>query len=634
MSHSAAVTGLALSPALGRGERLLLGARLSLALAAAGLLALSLLWRLLVPLGAELADLVAAAAAALVALPVLAAAWQSLLAPSLHGITDRLTALAMLAAWASGEMVTAALLPIVMTVSHVLEERSLLGAREAIGALGRLTETQARRIGPAGVETVPAGALRPGERVELRAGDCVPADGTVRSGVAALDMASLSGEAVPVDVGPGDAALLGAIVTNGRLEVEVVRVGAETALGRIIALMRAAEEAKPPVTRLLDAHAGRYLALVLLVACGTWFVSGSTSAMLAVLVAACPCALVLAAPATAVAAIAVAARHGILIKGAAFLERLAEVGCVVFDKTGTLTTGELTLTRVLPAPDAEPAAALATAAALGAASRHPVSRAAARAGGPAAPVQQLREQGGFGMTGVLDGAPVAFGRPAWLGALGVATPPPPPHDGPVAGAARAGRFLGWLLFADTPRAEAAAALADLRALGLQRQILLTGDREPVARHIGAELGIADIEADLLPQDKMRRVQQEVSAGRLPLVVGDGINDSLALRAGAVGVAMGAQGTDVALASADLVLIGSDLRRLATAVRLSRRCRRTVAVNVAMALAWTAVLVGLAAAGLLGAQAPLVAALLHNLSSLAGLANAGRLLRFDETAGAE
>ena len=621
---------------LALAERALLGLRLTLAMLAAGLLVLALGWRLAFPEDTALAELVAGGAALLVAVPVLGAAWHSLRHPSLHGITDRLIALALVAAWAAGDLMTAAVLPIVMIIGHVLEERSLLGSREAISALGRLAEANARRLREDGTaELVPTRTLRPGDRIELRAGDRVPADGLVRRGTASLDTASLTGESVPVDVAPGAAVLAGSIDTNGLLEVEVTRVGTETALGRIIALMRTAERAKPPVTRLLERYAGQYLGLVLMIAGGTWFASGDMAATLAVLVAACPCALVLAAPATAVAAIAVAARHGILIKGAAFLETLAETSSVVFDKTGTLTTGELALLRAVPVGDLAPEELIRLAASLGAASSHPVSRAASRAL-PAAerlPVEAVHERGGLGLTATLDGEAVGFGRPDLFARLGIATEAVPAHDGPIAGVSRGGRFLGWLLFADQPRREAAGALAELRALGLPRQVLLTGDRAAVARRIGAQLGIGDVCAEALPEQKMRRVLAEIGAGFRPLVVGDGINDSLALKAGAVGVAMGAQGTDVALASADLVLMTSDLRRLGTAIRLSRRCRRTIHVNVALGLGWTVALVALAAAGLLGAEGAIVAALLHNLSTFAGVANAGRLLLFDETRGA-
>ena len=612
-----------------RSERLLLAIRLTLAMLAAGLLLLAVIWQWAFPGETALAQLIAGAAAALVTAPVLTAAWHSLRHPSLHGVTDRLIALALVGAWASGDLMTAAILPIIMILGHVLEERSLLGSREAIRALSRLAETNARRLRDDGtIETIRTKDLRPGDLIELRAGDRLPVDGTIWEGEASLDIASLTGESVPVDVGPGAAVMAGAIDLDGRLVVAVERIGDETTLGRIIALMRQAERAKPPVTRLLERHAGRYMVLVMTIAAGTWFASGDTNATLAVLVAACPCCLVLAAPATAIAAIAVAGRHGILIKGTAFLEQLADVTSVIFDKTGTLTTGELALIGTLP-PENE--AARHIAASLGAASSHPVSRAAFRAmKGAALPVENIREAGGFGVTGTLHGETMAFGRPDVFTRLGVACPELPDHDGPIAGVSRGEHFLGWLLFADQPRPEAGSALADLSTLGLGRQMLLTGDRLPVARRIAASMGISDIHADALPHDKLACVIAETAAGHRPLVVGDGINDVLALKAGAVGIAMGAKGTDVALASADLVLMSSDLRRLPTAIRLSRKCRSTIQVNVAIGLVWTIALMAAAATGNLGAQGAVVAALLHNLSTFAGLANAGRLLLFDET----
>jgi Zn2+/Cd2+-exporting ATPase len=229
-----------------------------------------------------------------------------------------------------------------------------------------------------------------------------------------------------------------------------------------------------------------------------------------------------------------------------------------------------------------------------------------------------------------DGRAVALGRPELFATLDIATGAVPEHDGPLAGLSCGGVFLGWLLFADQIRPEATAALADIRRLGLTRQTLLTGDRLRVAQRVGRSLGIEEICAEALPEEKMRRVLGEIRNGGRPLVVGDGINDSLALRAGAVGVAMGAKGTDVALASADVVLMASDLRRLGTAIRLSRRCRQTIHLNVAMGLGWTALLVTAAASALLGPQGAVIAAVFHNIGTLAGIANAGRLLLFDET----
>ncbi len=617
---------------LERAERLVLGLRLTLALVALCLLIVAAAMKYLFPAQAGVAELVAGASAALVAVPVFVEAWASLRHPSLHGITDRLVALALIAAWATGDLMTAALLPIIMTVGHVLEERSMLGSQEAVRALSRLTEVDTRRLLPDGsAEMVPSVQLRVGDRIELRAGERVPADGIVRKGTSSLDLASLTGESVPVEVHVGDPVLAGAMNVDGLLEVELNRVGEESTVGRIITLMREAENAKPPVTRLLDRYAGQYMALVLLVAGGTWLITANVPAMLAVLVASCPCALVLAAPATAVAAIAVAARHGILIKGSGFLEHLADVSSVVFDKTGTLTTGDLRLSEVRPMPGVDAGTLRRLAASLGASSNHPLSRAAAAALPEAErlPVQDARELGGFGVTAQSAGQLAALGRVDLFERLGVSAPPSPPHNGPVAGVSLDGKFLGWLLFLDQLRGSASTAVQDLKGLGIEHMVLLTGDRTAVARQVANEVGIDEVWAEMLPEQKMDRVMHEIKLGHRPMVVGDGINDSLALRAGAVGVAMGTQGADVAFASADLALMSNDLRRLGTCIRLSRRCRRTIYVNVTIGLSFTFGLIVLSGAGVLGLEAPIIAALLHNVSTFIGIANAGRLLLFDE-----
>ncbi|HTQ36529.1 MAG TPA: cation-translocating P-type ATPase [Steroidobacteraceae bacterium] len=617
---------------LSRGERTILGLRLTLALVALCLLAVAGGMRLLLPAQRGIAELVAGVAAALVAVPVFSEAWASLRHPSLHGITDRLVALALIAAWATGDLMTAAFLPIIMTVGHILEERSMLGSQEAIKALTRLTAADSRRLLSGGeFEMASTADLRVGDIVELRAGDRVPADGVVRRGRSSLDLASLTGESVPVEVHEGDAALAGAMNIDGLLQIELTRVGESTTLGRIISLMREAENAKPPVTRLLDKYAGQYMALVLLVAAGVWLITGNVPAMLAVLVASCPCALVLAAPATAVAAIAVAARHGILIKGSAFLEHLADVSAVILDKTGTITTGDLHLTDTRAMPGVDAVQLRRMAASLGAASNHPLSRACAAAvpNSEHPDVHDAREFGGFGVTGEFTGQQVALGRADLFERIGVAVPPAPDHNGPIAGVSLGGRFLGWLLFSDQLRPSAAPAVKDLKALGVERIVLLTGDRSAVAHEVAARVGIDAVNAEMLPEQKMDKVMQEIQVGFRPMVVGDGINDSLALRAGAVGVAMGAQGADVAMASADLALMTNDLRRLGTCIRLSRRCRRTIYVNVGIGLGFTFVLTGLAGAGWLGVEAPIIAALLHNVSTFLGIGNAGRLLLFDE-----
>jgi heavy metal translocating P-type ATPase len=603
--------------------------QLTLAMLALGLLILGLVWRWLAPDQSGVSQLLLGVASLLVAVPVMRSAWYSLRFPSLHGITDQLIALAMMGAWATGDLLTAALLPIIMIFGHVLEERSVIGSQEAIHALGKLTRSHARRVQADGsIVEVDNATLHTGDIVEVRAGDRVPADGVVLSGQASLDTAPITGESVPLEASAGVQVFGGAINLDGLLRLEVTRTGTESTLGKVIALMQNAERSKPPITRLLERYAGSYMVLVLLLAAVTWFVTNDAQAMLAVLVAACPCALVLSAPATAIAGIAVAARHGILIRSSAFLEELADLTSLVVDKTGTLTFGTLRLQSIeTTAPDRQ--GLLNLAASLGSASSHPVSRALAGLGTRPLALTDIRERQGLGVVAQTEEGEAALGRPELFEQLDIATTAVPNHDGPIAGLALNGQFLAWLLLADSVKPEARQALQELRELGLGRQLLLTGDRQSVADSLALEVGISDVEAQALPEDKLNRVLGEIGSGFRPMVVGDGINDSLALKAGVVGVAMGAGGADIALASADVVLIGSDLRRLGTCVRLSRQCRQTLQVNVIIGLGWTLAIVVFAAFGWLGAAGAMIAAVLHNLSTLLVLGNAGRLLRFQE-----
>ena len=365
------------APMLTSAEQRSAARQLTLAMLALGLLVLGLVWRWLAPDQSGVSQLLLGVASLLVAVPVMRSAWYSLRFPSLHGITDQLIALAMLGAWATGDLLTAALLPIIMIFGHVLEERSVIGSQEAIHALGKLTRSHARLVQADGsISEVDNGTLNTGDIVEVRAGDRVPADGVVLSGQASLDTAPITGESVPLEASVGVQVFGGAINLDGLLRLEVTRTGNESTLGKVIALMQNAERSKPPITRLLERYAGSYMVLVLLLAAVTWFVTNDAQAMLAVLVAACPCALVLSAPATAIAGIAVAARHGILIRSSAFLEELADLTSLVVDKTGTLTFGTLRLQSIeTTAPDRQ--GLLNLAASLGSASSHPVSRALA-----------------------------------------------------------------------------------------------------------------------------------------------------------------------------------------------------------------------------------------------------------------
>lgn len=623
--------------ALSASEQRAVSRQIALALLAGGLLVLSLAWGHFAAGGDALAQVLAGLASLVVAGPVFASAWRSLKTPSLHGVTDRLIALAMLAAWAVGDMETAALLPIVMTFGHALEERSVLGSQEAIRALGRLTSGKVRRVGADGaIEEVPYEAVRAGDLIEVVAGARIPADGVVQHGQSSVDNGPITGESVPLDVEAGAAVFGGAMNLDGPLRIEVTHAGKQSTLGKIIELMQRAEQAKPPITQILERYMGGYLCLVLLIAAIVWFASSNASAMLAVIVAACPCALVLAAPSTAIAGIAVGARHGILFRSAAFLDKFAQIDSLVIDKTGTLTYGELRVENVFLEPGVDQAQVLELAARLGGSSAHPVSRALVRyvtdaepAGCERAPFEHTRELRGLGIVGETPEGVAVLGRYGLLTEHVLALPEPPRAiEGPCVGLVLNGRFLAWFGFADALRAEARGALSALRDLGLTRQTLLTGDREPVARKLAAETGIGLVVAQALPHDKLDYVVHEMAAGYHPLVVGDGLNDVLAIKAGPTSIAMGERGIDIAVASADVVLLGDDLRRIPTCVRLGRRCLHTATINAAIGLSWTVGVIALAATGVLSA---VWVALLHNLGTFIVIANAGRLLRMDDDA---
>jgi heavy metal translocating P-type ATPase len=603
--------------------------RIVAVLLAAGILMFSFALSALAPSRTVEVALLQAIAALLVAGPAFAAAIRSLNQPDLHGVVDQLVALAILACLVSANFVTATLLPVIMLVGQMLEDRSLLGTREAVEALSALTATTARQVLGDEVRVVPVESLAAGDVIEVRPGDRVAADGVVLSGTASIDTASLTGESLPVEVVRGDTVLGSSLSLNGLLHVQVSRVGSQSALGRVVALMQDAERSKPPITRLLERYAGRYLVLVLLIALMLWFTTQNTGAVLALLVAACPSAMVLAAPSTALAAVSVAARHGVLVKSSVVFERLAEADALVVDKTGTVTTGRLRVVRLQPAQGADVTRLEAVATALGGASSHPVGRAIAHLTAEPAMLDDVQEEAGFGMRARSAFGDVLMGRESLLARHGVLVQEPPRHDGPVAAVAEAGQLLGWVCLADEVRDRVAETLTALHGLGLSRQALLTGDRQAEADRVAALVGLDEVVAGALPPDKLAFVQSVVADGGKPLVVGDGINDALALRAGLVGMAMGGQGSDIALASADIVLTGDDFSRVATALRLARRTRRTLRVNLGLSAAWTLALIIVAITGGWSANGALAAAVLQNVGAFVVIANSGRLMKFTE-----
>jgi heavy metal translocating P-type ATPase len=614
-------------------ERRRISVRLGAGLAGTGLLGLGTLLVHLAPDQWQIGELVRAAAALVVGAPILASGMRGIVTADTRRATDQLVAIAVLAAAASGNMVTATLIPLFLEVGRLFEERSSLGARAAIDGIRALAARQAVKWEDGVERRVDPDSLAPGDEILVRPGERIPVDGTVLVGRAAVDQSAVTGESRYEDVGPGSPLFAGTVALDGLLRVQVRGTGADTVLGRVVGLLADVERASVPVLRSFERRAGVWLPLVLTLAATTLFFTEDLSRAIAVLVVATPTALVVAGPAAMVAAMTTATRLRILIKSTDFLERASEVDTLILDKTGTVTIGAPSVTQVLPAPGVSEEHLLAVAAACGFGSLHPISRAVvgeARARGvPVTPPADLEERPGLGVVARIEEQRALLGRRALLAELGADPGGDEEGDAAEVWVALGSRSLGRFVLRDEPREDAASALADMRALGIDRLVLLTGDREKIAREIGDGLGMDEVVAEVLPEQKLEVVRAEQASGRTVMMVGDGVNDALALGGADVGVAIGAEVNEVALGGADVALLGADLARLPALLRLADTTRRVMGQNVWLAFGLAGVLIALAATGVLD---PLTGALAQSLAVVVVVANSARILRFDRSPG--
>lgn len=550
---------------------------------------------------------------------------------------DLLMVVAALAAATVGAALEGAVLLALFSLSQTLEHRAMGKARRAVEALMQLRPETALREGPEGVVEVPVADLVPGDRVILRPGARVPVDGRVAEGTGHLDESTVTGESAPVRKGPGEVVHEATVNLDGILTVEVTR-GLETStVAQMIRMVTEAQAMKSPSERFSDWFGQRYTVAVLVGSILSWFgfrafghdPGEALYRAATLLVAASPCAVVISVPAAILSALSAAARGGVLFKGGAALEGLAEVKTFAFDKTGTLTTGIAAVTEVR-ALEGTGDGFLALIAGLEAQSEHPIAGAIRREvverGITPVTVREVRSSPSEGITGLDDDGPVWAGNGRMLTRMGATLPEA--LTGLADGAetlvllGRGARVLGAVTVADEPRATAAEALRGLKAEGA-RILMMTGDRAAVATRIGADLGLRDgeVHAGLLPGDKVALVDAATKHGKVAFI-GDGVNDAAALARADVGVAMGVAGSEVALQAADVALMADDLRKLSAARRLARRTAGVIRQNLTLALGAMAVLV----TGSLFFELPLPLAVLgHEGGTLLVVLNGLRLL---------
>ena len=583
--------------------------------------------------------------------PFHAAAWANLRHRA--ATMDTLVSVGVLAAWlwsvyallapdADTYFETAAVITTLILAGRFFEARAKRRAGSALRALLELGAKDVAVLGEDGVERrVPVEQLGPGDRFLVRPGERVATDGVVEEGSSAVDMSMLTGESVPVEVGPGSTVAGATVNAGGRLVVMATKVGSETAVAQIARLVTDAQAGKAPVQRLADRVSSVFVPVVIgisLVTLAAWLVAGGSApdaftAAVAVLIIACPCALGLATPTALLVGTGRGAQVGVLIKGPEVLESTRTVDTVVLDKTGTVTTGKMSLVDVVTAGGVSREDALRLAGAVEDASEHPVARAIARAAASQSPlprVEGFASHRGLGVEGTVEGTRLVVGRPALLAERGLALPPE--LDAACGAAEQRGQTAvaaAWngaaqavFVVSDTVKPSSAEAVASLRRLGL-RPVLLTGDNPATARAVAAELGIDEVVAEVLPADKAGVVKRLRDEGRVVAMVGDGVNDAPALAEADLGLAIGT-GTDVAIEASDLTLVSGDPRVAADAIRLSRATLRTIKQNLTWAFGYNVAAITLAAAGLLN---PVIAAAAMALSSVSVVANALRLRRF-------
>lgn len=608
-------------------------ARLRTAIIGGAMILNSYLLKWLFPEQIFAAELSAMVGAILLTIPIFITAFRDLLVGHVH--MNELVALSILASMTQGDFNSAGIIAFLLLLGIIIESRTASGAQRSIEELIKLTPHTATLLKDGSESVVDAIELQVGDIIIVRPGENFPVDGKIIKGDSTVNQASITGESLPIDKQKGDDVFAGTHNLTGAIEVKVSKVGEDTTLGKVQELILAAEKTQAPIVRIIDQYAGFYTPTILMIAGLTWWFSKDMNSVVAVLIASCPCALVLATPTAIVAAVAAASRLGILIKNVADIEVAAKIKAFIFDKTGTLTEGELSVARLAPASKVEPAELLQAAVSVESISNHPVATAlralAQETGITAESTSKAKEIHGKGVEATINKKTYRVGREVWLKSLkmdfsGMKEEDMIAEEGmSIIHIAIDKKVIGWIGFKDTVRENAASLISSLQDLGIKHCAMVTGDRQSVAELVASELNIQEFEAECLPDGKVAYVEK--TKKDFPVaVVGDGVNDAPALASGNLGIAMGAIGSDIAINSASIALMSNDLRRIPMLIQLSRQSRSVMYQNIALGLLFVVGGITLSVFGLLP---PIAAAVLHTSSTLIIIFNSARLVRIGE-----
>ncbi len=545
---------------------------------------------------------------------------------------DELVSLAIVASLAQGEYLTAAIVSFVMVLGALIEQATSDSSRKAIRSLINLSPETATVLADGGAREVSVAEVKAGHLLLVRPGERIPVDAVVRKGITAVDESSITGEPVPREKAAGDAVYAGTLNQNGVVEIEAIRVGEDTTLGKVIQLVSMAESHKPQAVKLIDRYARWFTPAIIACAVVAWQLTGEASKAVTVLIVGCPCALILAAPTAVVAAIGRAAKSGILVKGGLFLEEAGRVDVILFDKTGTLTEGKPRVDEIVSAEGIDVREVLSCAASVEQNSTHPLARAVLKAAHYAKVTIRRAEdmvaEIGQGVRAQVDGSLVEVGSP-YMGGDGRVFSPTlrfslekfRENGATPLVVYRDRQPVGVLSVRDHLRPSAGETVRSLKSLGIGRIGILSGDHEGSVRRVAASAGLTDSWSGLKPQEKLQLVKEFQASGNVVMFAGDGINDAPALAVANVGVAMGAAGTDVALETADIALMNDDISKLPFLIRLGRRTFRVIQWNVAFGLIFNAAAVIAGGSGLLS---PIMGAVVHNIGSVLVVLSSGSI----------